>query len=394
MKKLPSEWKLYPLNDLLKLNQSGKWGTEGTEKDFPVLRSTNIQNNELVLEEVAYRKILKPENFILQSGDILVTKSSGSKQLIGKCCIFKQPNNNKKYLFSNFVQRLRSNEKISNEFLYYFLISPWGKANLQKLNETTSGLRNLDMKGYSKQLIPVPKESSERYIVTILEKIRNIRHQQEKILVLLQDFTIQIFLKMFGDPISNFMHWPKQPFAKIAEIDRIGIKPNQISNNTKYVGLEHIEKESGRLIEVISIKKGFIKSNKFIFSKNHILYGKLRPYLNKVAFPNFDGVCSTDIIPISVKEQLVTKKYLGCLMRQKSFVENANSKSTGGNLPRLSVDELMKFEIPVPPLKLQNNFTTSIDLVHNIIDYNYNRLKQITIIFNTLLQKSFDGLLY
>ncbi len=73
-----------------------------------------------------------------------------------------------------------------------------------------------------------------------------------------------------------------------------------------YIGLENIESNTGQLVNFSETSGDGIKSNKFQFTKEHILYGKLRPYLNKVYLPNFTGVCSTDIIPIKPDSNLLT----------------------------------------------------------------------------------------
>ena len=76
--------------------------------------------------------------------------------------------------------------------------------------------------------------------------------------------------------------------------------------SVKYVGLENMEKDSG----IVSYDSADgIKSLKNVFSKGQILYGKLRPYLNKHDVATFDGVCSTDILVFDVKET-ATNKYV------------------------------------------------------------------------------------
>ena len=69
------------------------------------------------------------------------------------------------------------------------------------------------------------------------------------------------------------------------------------SDGTTYVGLEHITSD-GAFLNVQTVANGELASVKFRFTEKHILYGKLRPYLSKIALPHFSGVCSTDILPI------------------------------------------------------------------------------------------------
>ena len=151
---------------------------------------------------------------------------------------------------------------------------------------------------------------------------------------------------------------------EVASIERSSIQPSDISQGTPYLGLEHIE-SGGRILGAIAVEKGELASSKFRFSGQHILYGKLRPYLAKIALPNFVGICSTDILPILPTPNL-DRRYLCYFLRQPSMVEYANSQATGANLPRLSPTVLEKIEIPLPPLAEQKRITEILDKVEEL----------------------------
>jgi hypothetical protein len=87
------------------------------------------------------------------------------------------------------------------------------------------------------------------------------------------------------------------PLHEVATIERAVVDPAHIRKGTLYVGLEHMDSD-GQVVHVQTVDEGELASSKFAFSSAHILYGKLRPYLAKIARPNFSGVCSTDILPI------------------------------------------------------------------------------------------------
>ena len=147
------------------------------------------------------------------------------------------------------------------------------------------------------------------------------------------------------------MNWPIMRLDEIAEIDRSGIDPSTIEAGTKYLGLEHIA-NGGRIIDADCVSAGQLASTKFRFADTHILYGKLRPYLAKVALPDFSGICSTDILPIRPGPGL-DRRYLAYFLRQPHIVELASARSTGVNLPRLSPKTLAEFQVPFPPLPEQ-----------------------------------------
>ncbi|MCE8527906.1 restriction endonuclease subunit S [Ruegeria pomeroyi] len=155
------------------------------------------------------------------------------------------------------------------------------------------------------------------------------------------------------------MSWEEVRLGEVAVIERNQIAPSEIVSGTKYVGLEHIE-AGGRILGMQSVEPGDLRSAKFRFSSEHVLFGKLRPYLGKISLPTFEGICSTDILPIRPGHSL-DRRYLAYFLRQPELVEQANTRSTGANLPRLSPKALADFEIPLPPIDEQRRIAAVLD---------------------------------
>jgi type I restriction enzyme S subunit len=177
--------------------------------------------------------------------------------------------------------------------------------------------------------------------------------------------------------------WQAVELDQIARIDRSSIQPKKIQPGTLYLGLEHIE-HGGKIIGSQSVENGELKSSKFQFSPDHLLYGKLRPYLAKIAAPDFEGICSTDIIPLLPGPD-VDKRYLLHFLRQKRMVEFATSRASGANLPRLSPKELAKFKIPLPELGEQKRIAGILDAADALRAKRRETLAQL----DTLLQSAF-----
>jgi type I restriction enzyme, S subunit len=153
--------------------------------------------------------------------------------------------------------------------------------------------------------------------------------------------------------------WTLKPLGRVVEIERESVQPAAISSGTNYVGLEHIDGE-GEFVGVESVNNGDLASNKFSFSTRHVLYGKLRPYLKKIARPSFAGVCSTDILPLRPLGEL-SRDYLFHYLRQQHLVDLATARSTGANLPRLSPKQLEEFPVAYPPLPEQCRIAAILD---------------------------------
>lgn len=154
-------------------------------------------------------------------------------------------------------------------------------------------------------------------------------------------------------------NWTTALLVEVAEIERSAVSPENIESGTTYVGLENITSDGG-FINVGKVTNGQLASTKFKFTPLHILYGKLRPYLAKIARPDFEGVCSTDILPI-LPGPKVNRGYLLHFLRRPEMVSFASSRTSGANLPRLSPNELAAFRIPLPPLPEQKRIADILD---------------------------------
>ncbi len=153
--------------------------------------------------------------------------------------------------------------------------------------------------------------------------------------------------------------WPEARLEDVARIERQMIAPDAIENGATYLGLEHIE-AGGRILERPKVKAGDLRSTKFAFDSSHVLYGKLRPYLAKIALPDFAGVCTTEIVPIQPGPDL-ERRFLAYFLRQPEQVKLAAARATGINLPRLSPTELAALRLPLPPLDAQKRIADILD---------------------------------
>jgi type I restriction enzyme S subunit len=147
--------------------------------------------------------------------------------------------------------------------------------------------------------------------------------------------------------------WRSAKLGDICKQDRNLIDPkSSIAGKLTYLSLEHIESNSGRILrepsEPISDEG---RSTTYFFDNRHVLYGKLRPYLNKVALPDFEGRCTTELIPILPKS--IDREFLAWILRRKETVDAAMQEKTGSRMPRANMDDLFALEIPLPPLAEQ-----------------------------------------
>jgi type I restriction enzyme, S subunit len=142
--------------------------------------------------------------------------------------------------------------------------------------------------------------------------------------------------------------WVRTTLGDVTAPARISIQPNK-STTLPYIGMEHIESETMRLIGTSPASE--LKSNAVRFFPGDVLYGRLRPYLNKVFRPDFEGLCSSEFMVFRESSNL-NSRYLQYFLNSWSFKEFA-SHLVEGDRPRVDWGQLNVFDFLLPPLPEQ-----------------------------------------
>lgn len=151
---------------------------------------------------------------------------------------------------------------------------------------------------------------------------------------------------------------------------------SDVTDDTWVLELEDVEKESSRIISRKMAKERPFKSTKNRFDKGNVLYGKLRPYLNKVVVADRDGVCTTEIIPLDA-EPFVLNRYLFHWLRTRDFLNYANEVSYGVNMPRLGTKDGVAAPFVLPPLAEQKVIADKLDTLLAQVENTKARLERI-----------------
>lgn len=215
--------------------------------------------------------------------------------------------------------------------------------------------------------IPIPTLENQRQIVEKLNKsffdINLLEKNYEKSDLKLDEL-LQSLLSFSFKSKTSVKNTKSDASRNETEIeilklgDVVSFDKNQGHFDAIYVGLEDIEARTGRHVGTLEPRR--MKSNTFAFTADHLLYGRLRPYLNKVLLPEFSGHCSTEIFPMRVSKD-ISREYLAYWLRMPSTVEAIDKTSTGSRMPRADMESVLKFEIPVPSLDVQIKIVMELD---------------------------------
>jgi type I restriction enzyme S subunit len=289
---------------------------------------------------------------------------------------------------------------ISHKYLFYFLISQkdafikMGKGGAQP---------NISQEIIKQHVFPLPPLTEQQRIVEVVEslfeKLDTAKELVQNVLDSFEGRKAAILHKAFTGELTagwregngvSLDEWEENQLGDFVSYSKEKFNPTTEKIDATYIGLEHIEKNGGIIDKGNSDE---VKSLKTIFKQGDILYGKLRPYLNKHTVVDFDGICSTDILVIRVKPTAINK-YINYMLNTTSFIDYAVSNSNGINLPRVSEKEISKYKVLLPSIKEQQEIVHILD---NILE-NEQRAKELSdviekidLIKKSILAQAFRG---
>lgn len=256
--------------------------------------------------------------------------SSGSKEHIGKVAFIEQDTI---YYAGGFMGIIRTNpQKCLPRYLYYYLLLSVKFREEIKILTQGANINNISST-INSIAIPLPSLEKQAQIVSELSSYHKIIGAAQGI------------IKSYSPTLPISDNWPSVKLGDLFEVVTDLIDPQSHDGIVNYIGLENIESNTGKVIGQIECSYQNIKSAKRKFSAGDVLYGKLRPALNKVAYANIDGICSTDIIVLRPKKEGVISEFYSVLLRNSDFNTMVLNGCSGGQLPRVDIEYLMDLPI-------------------------------------------------
>lgn len=274
----------------------------------------------------------------LMAGDIFMCFSSGSKKHVGKTAYIKH---NTGYYAGGFMGVLR-NKDINSLSKYVFELLNFDMyKNVIRNTSTGSNIQNLSS-ALEEIKIPLPPPEIQKQIVSECDAVdketdhahQTITNSKKRIEALVSSVEKASMLNEIVDRISDI------------------INPKENNGSVYYVGLENIESQTGILLGNPEFDFSMIKSNKNVFRKGDILYGKLRPNLNKVHLAQVDGICSTDILVFRPYNPNLATFYKHYFLSE-GFNSEVIKTVSGQQLPRTSWEKMERILVPSSDIQQQ-----------------------------------------
>lgn len=348
------------------------------------LSSTKIN----ISEEEAYGKY---SHFLIDEGDLLIACSGIVVENFHNKIAFIKKEHLPLCLNTSTMRFKELPEKKGDlNFLKYFLQTNDFKSQLRKLI-TGSAQLNFGPSHIRKIEIPLPNLATQQRIAAILDQADAIIQNNRAIVQKYDALTQSLFLEMFGDIKSNSKNWDLKPFEYFAKFDTKMTSDFEKYADKPHIGIANIEKETGKLVDYKLISEENLSSGKYIFDESHIIYSKIRPNLNKVALPNFSGLCSADSYPLKVISKNTNRIFFAYVLRSDSFVDFILTHSTRTNIPKANKEQMKKYIGIAPPIELQNQFAERVAMIEAQKQQAQLELAKSEELFQSLLQRAFKG---
>lgn len=369
-------WEYKKLRDICNVI-NGLWtGKKEPFINVAVIRNTNFSKDcQLNLENVAYIDV-EAKQFAsrkLLCGDIIIEKSGGSeKQPVGRPILFNISDGD--YSFSNFTStlRIKENAKVDSSFLHKCLYAFYLKGETFKLQSKTTGLHNLNMKGYLRSTIPLPPKSTQLAIVSELDKINELIRLKKEQLKDYDNLAQSIFYEMFGDPVENDKGFDTKRLDEVFPL---------ITDRTHQTPTYTEDRENGyKFLSAKDVTSGSINWNnvKFIPAWLHDnLSKRLKPQKNDILLckNGTTGICALveddDTFDIYVSLALLrpnnlhNPKYLTYAINSPATKRQFDDSLKGIGVPNLHLKEIRRTIIIIPPLPLQQLFAQRIEQIEH-----------------------------
>lgn len=347
----------------------------------PMIRMNNLQSQGWDLRDLKHIELDDAllDRYRLLKGDLLFNRTN-SKELVGKCEAFAEEGD---WVFASYLIRVRlDTQRALPGFISAFLNSPAGRIQIDQVSRQVAGMSNVNAEELRNLQIPLPPVGEQARLLAELDDARAERDralvEAESLLGSIDElvkhqlglhatqpparvgYAIRLGVAKHASTISADYFHPERmlalkaiqalPNAALGSLVTFQRQLVSRSGDARYIGLASVASQTGRLTDALETASGQC----FAFEPDDVLYGRLRPYLNKVWLSTFPGVCSTEFHVMRVLDrQALLPAYLAVVMRTQLIVAQTKHMMTGNTHPRLANEDVVNLLIPLADITNQ-----------------------------------------
>lgn len=389
--------------DLVPLKELGKIVSGSTPKthvaeywdgDIPWITPADLTDHFGIYFQGELRKITKAgyascSAQMLPAGTILFS----SRAPIGHCAVTAFP-----LCTNQGFKSIVPNERLDSEYgffaLKFFTPQIVARGRGATFSEVTKEIVG-DFK------IPLPPLPEQQRIAGILARADRLRRMRRYALDLGDGYLQSVFLETFGDPITNPMGWEVKPLRDIS----VKFQDGPFGSNLK---TEHYTSSGVRVIrlqnvgigQLIDDDKAYISEAHFATISRHacvpgdVIVGTLGdPNLRACILPETIPVAlnKADCVQVRVDPEQAVREFVCWLVNMPHALVLATGMIHGQTRSRISMGQLARLEVPIPPLAFQQQFACIVHQFERLRAQQREAKRQAEHLFQTLLHQAFRG---
>lgn len=355
---LPVGWKRRPLNDICESKPLVN-PRKSPSKEFDYVDIASVSNETFSIGETkrllgseAPSRARKP----IFTGDVIFSTTRPYLKSIARV-----PKNLDGQVCSTGFCVLRSSPQVLSDWLFFNVISD------DLIRQVTPKMRGGNYPAVSdsdvlESEIPLPPVEEQHRLVTrlkdLMERVDEVAELRKEVIAEANALPVSMIEEAMSTSTGREVR-----LGDICKIASALVDPRESQyQELLHVGGANILSGTGSLVELKTARDEGLISGKFLFSPSDVLYSKIRPYLRKVARPDFHGLCSADMYPLRVTDEgKVEQGYLFYLLLSRGFTDYANQVSNRAGMPKVNREQLFAFEFRLPDLATQREIVDLAD---------------------------------
>lgn len=353
LRELPHGWQLRQLSEICETATGGTPSRTNPgyfKGSIPWVKSGELEDERVLdtEERLTQAAITESSAKIFPKGTVLMAMYGATIGKLGKlgmdattnqavCVFFPAPCLDKDYLF-HYLRTIRP----------------------RLLNDSFGGAQpNISQTFIRKLPVPVPPIAEQYRIVAQIEELTFRLEKARGLHAQAVDDARRLFQLGLERVFSarNIQDWPTYSARRLFTAVKGQVDPKEGPYiDMPHVGPDSIESGTGRLLRerIKTPRELGLRSGKYLFSREHVIYSKIRPALRKVALPDFSGVCSADMYPLLPNADVISREFLALSLLAPPFSQYAIDNSDRNAMPKINRRVLFAYEMAVPDQDMQN----------------------------------------
>lgn len=354
-----------------------------SEGKYPVLRVGNFFSNrswyysDLELDETKY----------CDDGDLLYAWSASFGPRIWQ---------GGKVIYHYHIWKIELDETaIDKKFLFYWF--DWDAERIQSEQGAGTTMVHVTKTAMEKRTLGVPPLAEQKQIVSVLDQTFAGIGRAAEAARKNRDNARELFETTLNATFAQKGEgWVETTLGEVCGILSKLVDPKEeMYLDLPHLGAGNMISDTGEIVEVKTAREEGLISGKFVFDAGTVLYSKIRPYLKKACCPNFTGLCSADVYPLSPFSGKITGDYLYHLLMSPAFTDYAVSGSSRAGMPKVNRRHLFSYRFWLPSIEQQVAATNLLDHLkaqtQRLEAIYQQKLDALEELKQSLLQKAFAG---